>query len=308
MFRSGILPALSAYDRYDNSNASLFSYIFTGCVLGHQYSYKVTARYYAVDFDKYVVSPSTFTARAMLAFNDPPSPLALIDVQSNGLNLNFVMAYGSNTSGIPNASLGFEYTEVNASSVPIGDLYELNVGENIVTVDSLEKTISEGDIIPVAFNTYFNSIPNSSTTATTKFSGSRISNLSGVNPPRYTFSPQIKTITVSYVGGQCIISVLHEINGQIPTSVLAVTNSANVSDTLTLATIFDPNSASAVTAAGPSGDYIYVITVPNVKVGGLAYATITLYNSSGMAVANVENVSGLAARIYRKGPSGFVFV
>ena len=309
LFRSGTLPALSAYDRYDNSNASLFSYIFTGCVLGHQYSYKVTARYYALDFDKYVVSPSTFTARAMLAFNDPPSPLALIDVQSNGLNLNFDMTYGANnTSGIPNASLGFEYTEVNSSSVPIGNLYALNVGENIVPIASLTTTINQGDIIPVAFNTYFNSIPNSSTAVTTKFSSSRISNLSGVNPPRYTYSPQIKTITVSYVGGQCIISIIHEINGAAPSSVLAVTNSANVSDVLTLSTIYDPNSASAVTPAGPIGDFTYVITVPNVKVGGLAYATVTLFNSSGMVVANIENNSGLAAGNYRKGASGFIFV
>ena len=309
MFSAGVLPALSAYDRYGLVHESLFAYIFTGCVLGHEYSYKVTARYYAPDFDKYVVSPSTFTARAMLAFNDPPSPLALIDVQSNGLNLNFDMAYGANnTSGIPNASLGFEYTEVNASSVPIGNLYALNVGENIVTIASLTTTINQGDIIPVAFNTYFNSIPNSSTTVTTKFSSSRISNLSGVNPPRYTYSPQIKTINVAYVGGECKISIIHEINGAAPSSVLAVTNSANVSNVLTLSTIYDPNSASAVTPAGPIGDFTYVITVPNVKVGGLAYATVTLFNSSGMVVANVENNSGLAAGNYRKGASGFIFV
>lgn len=309
MFIGGVLPVLSAYDRYDDSNAAALSYIFTGCVLGREYSYKITARYYAPDFNKYVVSPSTFTARAMLAFNNPPSPLALIDVEANGTNLNFDMAYGSNnTSGIPNASLRFEYTEVNSSSVPIGDLYELNVGENIVTIASLATIINEGDIIPVAFNTYFNAIPNSSTDVTTKFSSDRISNLSGVNPPRYTYSPQIKTINIAYVAGQCKISIIHEINGAAPSSVLAVTNSANVSNVLTLSTIYDPNSASAVTPAGPIGDFTYVITVPNVKVGGLAYATVTLFNSSGMVVANVENNSGLAAGNYRKGSSGFVFV
>lgn len=313
MFGSASLPTNSA--RYDNTNDPLFSYIYTNCTLGRDYSYTITARYYAPDFDKYVLGESEQTARALRAFGAIPVPIAHIDVESTGTKFNFYMSYNpSNTSGVANSNIVFEYSKINSlapTEVISGTQYDLSANENQVAV-SVFNSIEKGDVILVGFRTYYETYVASNAVSMVKNYSALVSNPESVNPVKFTYSPQIKSIHISYVGGQCSIAVTHEVNGETPSEFVGVTHSANVDNTLTLATYYDEAATSdAVPVANKIDDYTYTLTVPTVKDSGLVFANITLHNSKGLAVAQVSNSTGLATGTYvlkRTEPTSHIFV
>jgi hypothetical protein len=300
MFGSAGLPA--NYARYDNTNDPVFSYIYTNCTLGRDYSYTITARYYAPDFNKYVLGESEQTARALRAFGAIPVPIAHIDVESHGVFFNFDMSYHpTNNSGVANSDIVFEYSKVNSlatNEVVSGTQYDLSANENQVAV-SIFNPIQKGDVILVGFRTYYETYVASNAVSMVKNYSTLVSNPESVNPVKFTYSPQIKSIHISYVGGECLIAVTHEVNGEIPSEFVGVTHSADVANTLTLATYYDEEAASdAVDVADKIDDYTYTLTVPTVKVNGLVFANITLHNSNGLAVAQVSNNTGLVTGTY----------
>jgi hypothetical protein len=300
MFGSAGLP--TNYAIYDNTNDPLFSYIYTNCTLGRDYSYTITARYYAPDFDKYVLGESEQTARALRAFGEIPVPIAHIDVESTGTKFNFYMSYNpTNNSGVANSNIVFEYSKVNplaTNEIVSGTQYDLSANENQVAV-SVFNPIQKGDVILVGFRTYYETYVASNAVSMVKNYSTLVSNPESVNPVKFTYSPQIKSIHITYVGGECLIAVTHEVNGETPSEFVGVTHSANVANTLTLATYYDEEAASdAVDVADKIDDYTYTLTVPTVKVNGLVFANITLHNSKGLAVAQVSNSTGLVTGTY----------
>ena len=307
MFGSNSLPTNSA--RYDNTNDPLFSYIYTNCTLGRDYSYTITAQYYAPDFDKYVLGESEQTARALRAFGAIPVPIAHIDVESTGTptgtKFNFDMSYNPiNNSGVANSDIVFEYSKVNSlatNEIVSGTQYDLSANENQVAV-SVFNPIEKGDVILVGFRTYYETYVASNAVSMVKNYSALVSNPDSVNPVKFTYSPQIKSFLLTYNSGNANIFVTHEINGQQPTEVHAVTTSLDVNDASTTATYYD-GGATVSKQGTKADDYMYALTVPGVKVGGLKFLSIALHNSNGLDVAQASASGGLAYGNYILDPA-----
>jgi hypothetical protein len=301
MFKAADLAGLD-YATYtvDNGKGVL---IYTGLTLGHYYTYTIVARYYAPDFNAYVYGDAKPTGYALLAFGPLPVPSALIDVESNGITFNFDMAYNTtNHSGVLNDNMDFEYTKLDETGDPIGDPVALVAGENQVAVSDKFAGIAKGDIILVGFRTQFSTYSASNGT-TDKFTSDIVSNFASVNPVTFTYSPQIKSFLLTYNSGNANIFVTHEINGEQPTEVHAVTTSLDVNDASTTATYYD-GSATVSKQGTKADDYMYALTVPGVKVGGLKFLSIALHNSNGLDVAQASvTTGGLVAGNYILDPA-----
>ena len=307
MFKAVDLSSVPQHIVYDLINSNNYGKIvYTGLTLGHSYSYTIVTRYYAPDFHAYVSSPEKSTVNALLAFGPLPVPSALIDVESNGTTFNFDMSYNAtNNSGVLNDDLDFEYTKVDESSNPIGDPEPLVAGENPVAISEKFAGITKGDVVPVGFRTHFSTYSASDGT-TEKFVSTLVSNVAGVNPITFTYSPQIKTVSISYPAGACLITTTYESNGEPISEVHAVTQSTNVANTSTLlATHYDGATTTSATAgdAAKSGDYVYTLTVPNVKVNGLKFLSLSVHNSAGLDVAQTSADAGLLAGTYILDPA-----
>jgi hypothetical protein len=308
MFSADDLAANPVYHTYDLINSDTYGkYIYTGLTKGHYYTYTIVARYYADDFDAYVSSQEKSTDNALLAFGPLPVPAATIDIESIGTFFNFEVAYTApNISGIPDASLNFEYVKLNAESEVVeGSDVDLSEGENQVSIDSFAG-IEKGDTVPVGFRTYFSTLSTSDDNSTQKYTSTVISNYESVNPVTFTYSPQHKIVSISYSDGDCLITATHETNGEPISEVHAVTQSTNVANTSTLlATHYDGAATTSATAgdAEKSGDYVYTLTVPDVKVNGLKFLSLSLHNSSGLDVAQVSADAGLPAGTYILDPA-----
>jgi hypothetical protein len=300
MFGSNALP--DNHDEYVKDTLTNFSYIYTGCVVGYSYTYSITARYFAPDIANYVVSAPTETGRALLAFSALPTPVALIDVESNGEEFNFEMAYNAtNNSGVLDASLNFEYIELDATAPHdlSGNPVDLNEGENPeVLVSSFSQTIAPGDIIPVGFRTYYYTFANSTDVATTKYTSALISNFA-INPVKFTLLPQIKKINVSYEAGNALIRVDYEKNGTLFGQAHVVTQLSNFNYTqVNLTGTHDENTVDETASGIRVNDHSYGFTVPDVAVNGLFFVSFAGHVASGLVVAHMADNDGLLAGNY----------
>ena len=299
MFGSNALP--TNHDEYVKDTATNFSYTYTDCVPGRSYTYSITARYYARDITDYVVSEPTSAARALLAFSELPVPVALIDVETNGTKFNFEMAYNdTNTSGVSNSDLTFEYIELDATAPHdlSGNPVDLDEGQNAdVLVSSFSQTIEAGDIIPVGFRTYYYTYANSTDEVETKYTSEIASNFV-INPVKFTYLPQIKKIIISYEDGSANIAVVYEKNGTLFGEVHVVTQSADSSDVLHLTGTHDEGTTDNHSYDLRINDYRYTVTVPNVKVDGLTFVSFAGHVEVGLVVAHMTRDAGLLAGTY----------
>ena len=301
MFGVNALP--TNHDDYVKDTETKFSYTYTTCVPGRSYTYSITAKYYARDYSYYVESNPTSAARPLLAFSELPVPVALIDVETDGAKFNFEMAHNAtNSSGISNIDLTFEYIELNATTphAPIGSAVNLVLGENAdVLRSSFSQTIEPGHIIPVGFRTYYNTYANSTDTATTKYTSGIASNFA-INSVKFTFLPQIKRIHITYGANSASIGVAYETNGTPFGEVHVVTQSADSSDVVHLTGTHDEGTTDNHNADVPvrSNDVRYTFTVPTVKSSGLTFVSFAGHVAKGLVVAHMARDAGLDGGIY----------
>jgi hypothetical protein len=300
LFGSNDLPANR--DRYVKDTLTNFSYIYTECVVGHSYTYSITARYFAPDIANYVVSELTETGRALRAVGELPAPVALIDVQTDGTKFNFEMAYNApNNSGLDDEELTFEYIELNKTSqLPTGSAVDLDEGENPnVSRSSFSQTIAPGDIIPVGFRTYYYTFANSTDEEETKYTSDLISNFD-INPVKFTFLPQIKTIRVSYGEGTANIAVTYEKNGNKFGELHAVTQWMDTNDAPHLLGVHDEDTSGNHTAADTlrNDDHTYTFALSDVQEDGVTFVSLAGHVALGLVVAHMTNNGGLIAGTY----------
>ena len=286
-------------DIYDEDTANSFSYIYTGCTPGVSYTYSITARYFARDIQDFVSSDPTETGRPLLAFGALPTPVALIDVQSEGTKFNFEMAHNDiNASGVGDGDLTFEYVILDTDTQdPVGSPADLSVGENPNVLVSGFSGIQKGDIIPVGFRTYYNAYATSDDEVTTKYISDIVSNFD-VNPVKFTYLPQVKTINVTYVNGDCLIAVTYEMNGNKFGELHAVTQWLDTSDDPHLNGVHDLDTTDNHTAEERNDDHTYTLTLSDVKVSGLTFVSLAGHVARGLVVAHMTTNTGLIAGTY----------
>lgn len=292
-------------DIYDEDTATNppsytpLSYIYTGCTAGVSYTYSITARYFARDIQDFVSSDPTETGRPLLAFGALPTPVALIDVQSEGTKFNFEMAHNDiNASGVEDGDLTFEYVILDTDTQdPVGSPADLSVGENPNVLVSGFSGIQKGDIIPVGFRTYYNAYATSDDEETTKYISDLVSNFD-VNPVKFTYLPQVKTINVTYVNGDCLIAVTYEMNGNKFGELHAVTQWIDTSDAPHLNGVHDLDTTDNHTAEARNDDHTYTLTLSDVKVSGLTFVSLAGHVARGLVVAHMTTNAGLIAGTY----------
>lgn len=288
-------------DIYDEDTANSFSYIYTGCTPGVYYTYSITARYFARDIQDFVSSDPTETGRQLLAFGALPTPVALIDVQSEGTKFNFEMAHSvTNDPGFDYNELKFEYVILDTDTQePVGSPADLSVGENPNVLVSGFSGIQKGDIIPVGFRTYYNAYATSDLEVeeTTKYISDLVSNFD-VNPVKFTYLPQVKTINVSYANGGCLIAVTYEMNGNKFGELHAVTQWIDTSDDPHLNGVHDLDTTDNHTAEERNDDHTYTLTLSDVKVSGLTFVSLAGHVARGLVVAHMTTNTGLIEGTY----------